>query len=111
MQVKAQEAQDALIVTILDTRLDAKEAVDFKAKMVEYMNSGYHTIVLNCSAVRFMDSSGLGAIVSVLKLLGREGKLVLCGVTAPVVSLFQLTRMDKVFQMFANEQDALASLT
>jgi anti-sigma B factor antagonist len=60
--------------------------------------------------VRFIDSSGLGAIVSMLKLIGREGDLVLCGVTDPVMSLFKLTRMDRVFQMFPSEHDALAAL-
>jgi len=110
MQVEAKKVQELLVVKVLEPRLDAKEAVDFKTKMAECISSGHHAIVLNLAEVRFIDSSGLGAIVSTLKLLGREGDLVLCGVTGPVMSLFKLTRMDKVFQMFASENDALAAL-
>lgn len=110
MQVEAKKAPEALVVKVLEPRLDAREAVDFKTKMAECINSGHHIIVLNLAEVRFIDSSGLGAIVSTLKLLGRDGNLVLCGVTDPVMSLFKLTRMDRVFQMFASESDALATL-
>jgi len=110
MQIEANKTQEALLVKVLTPRLDAREAVDFKTKMAEYVSSGQHTIVLNLVEVRFIDSSGLGAIVSVLKLLGRQGDLVLCGVTEPVMSLFKLTRMDRVFQIFANESDALTAL-
>ena len=110
MQVEAKKIQEILMVKVLAPRLDAREAVDFKTQMVECISSGQHTIVLNLAEVRFIDSSGLGAIVSTLKLLGREGNLVLCGVTDPVMSLFKLTRMDRVFQMFTSESDALAAL-
>ena len=71
---------------------------------------GHHVIVLDLAAVRFMDSSGLGAMVSTLKLLGRDGNLVVCGVTDPVMNLFKLTRMDRVFPMFPSESDALDAL-
>jgi anti-sigma B factor antagonist len=110
MQLEAKKAQEILVVKVLDPRLDAKEAVDFKAKMVEYISSGHHTIILNLAEVRFIDSSGLGAIVSALKLLGRDGDLVLCGVTDPVMNVFKLTRMDRVFPMFPSESDALDAL-
>ena len=110
MQVETKKAPEALVVKVLELRLDAKEAIEFKTKMAECINRGHHIIVLNLAEVRFIDSSGLGAIVSTLKLLGRDGNLVLCGVTDPVMSLFKLTRMDRVFQMFASESDALAAL-
>ena len=110
MHVEAKHAPAALVITVLESRLDAKGAVEFKTMVTEWINRGYRVIVLNLAAVRFMDSSGLGAIVSTLKVLGRDGNLVLCGVTDPVMNLFTLTRMDRVFQMFTSESEALAAL-
>jgi anti-sigma B factor antagonist len=61
--------------------------------------------------VDFIDSSGLGAIVSALKTIGRNGDLVLCGIKETVMSLFRLTRMDRVFRIFTDQGEATAALS
>ncbi|MCS6808393.1 MAG: STAS domain-containing protein, partial [Bacteroidota bacterium] len=90
--------------------LDAKVAVSFKEEMAQLISSGISTIVLDLSAVSFVDSSGLGAIVTSLKLLGRKGDLLICGVKDDVMTMFSLTRMDRVFQLFPTVDDALRSI-
>ncbi len=110
MQLEVTHTPTILVVKVVAPRLDAREAVTFKAQMADWIGRGPQTILLNLAEVRFIDSSGLGAIVSVLKLLGRQGDLVLCGVTEPVLSLFKLTRMDRVFQIFSQESEALTAL-
>jgi anti-sigma B factor antagonist len=57
--------------------------------------------------VDFMDSSGLGAMVSVLKTLGGAGALTVCNVKGGVLSLLKLTRMDKVFTIADSRNDAV----
>ena len=47
-------------------------------------------------------------LVSILKALGAQGTLAVCGARGPVLSLFQLTRMDKVFSIDADRAAALA---
>jgi anti-sigma B factor antagonist len=54
-------------------------------------------VVLDMSNVGFLDSSGLGAVVSVMKALGPVRRLELSGLTATVEKVFRLTRMDSVF--------------
>jgi len=110
MQLTVTPTPALLVVKVLAPRLEAREAVEFKAQMADWIRQGPRTIVLNLAEVRFIDSSGLGALVSVLKLLGRQGDLVLCGVTEPVLSLFKLTRMDRVFPMYGQESEALTAL-
>ena len=68
-------------------------------------------IVLDLSAVTFVDSSGLGAIVSSLKMLRGQGQLALCGMPNTVMSTFKLTRMDKVFRIFPSHVEAIAALS
>lgn len=100
----------ATIATITEKRLDAKVAVAFKEEMAALINSGVTVIVLDMGGVGFVDSSGLGAIVTSLKLLGRKGDLLVAGVKDDVMTMFTLTRMDRVFQMFPTTNDALKSL-
>lgn len=101
----------ATIATVIEKRLDAKIAVAFKDEMASIVNAGETVIVLDLSNVGFVDSSGLGAVVTSLKLLGRKGDLLVCGVKDDVMTMFTLTRMDRVFQMFPSTEDALGSLS
>ncbi len=110
MQLDQRRAGNALIVTPLEDRLDARIATDFKELMTELIASGNTKIVLDLSKVEFIDSSGLGAIVSSLKRMGGRGELVVCGLQETTMTLFKLTRMDRVFQIFDSEQPAVSAL-
>jgi anti-sigma B factor antagonist len=50
-------------------------------------------------------------MVSVLKLLGGDGRLSVCGTTERVARMFKLTRMNKVFSMFEGENEAIEALS
>jgi anti-sigma B factor antagonist len=104
------KSANATVVTVTEKRLDAKIAVGFKDEMAALINAGETTVVLDLSNVGFVDSSGLGAIVTSLKLIGRKGDLLVAGVKDDVMTMFTLTRMDRVFQMFPTTEDALNSL-
>ena len=96
-------------VHVQNNRLDAQIAVTFKDYMKAKISDGHHQIVLDLSKVGFVDSSGLGAIVTALKVLGDNGTMVLLGVQPPVMEIFRLTRMDRIFKMFDESKDALNS--
>jgi anti-sigma B factor antagonist len=70
---------------------------------------GVTRFVIDLSGVEFIDSTGLGALVAVLKVSGRGG-MVVAGAQDSVVTLFKLTRMDKVFRMFPSSKEAAAAL-
>lgn len=91
-------------------RLDAARCVSFKEEIKEVISNEEHSIVLDFSTVKFMDSSGLGAIVSVLKMLTGKRELVLCGVKGMVLDLFKLTRMDRVFLIAETKEDSIQKL-
>jgi anti-sigma B factor antagonist len=110
MQLDQRSAGDMLVVTPLEDRLDARVATDFKERMAELIASGNMKIVLDLSRVEFIDSSGLGAIVSSLKRMGGRGDLVVCGLQETTMTMFRLTRMDRVFQVYDSEQQAVSAL-
>ncbi len=108
MQIHREERGEALVATIMDDRLDAAGTKSFKSELSELVDAGHHHIVLDLSSVGFIDSSGLGAIVSGLKMLGNNGEIVICGTRPTVTSIFKLTRMDKVFRMTEDVDEAIA---
>ena len=103
--------EDALqIVSVADSRIDAAVAIEFKDAMRDQTNGGADVVVLDLRQVEFIDSSGLGAIVASMKLMGRDRKLALAGLTPTVNKVFKLTRMDSVFPVFPTLDGALEGL-
>lgn len=97
MNIIAEALDGALVVRLDEERLDAAIAIQFKDRMREITAQPAERVVLDLSSVAFVDSSGLGAIVSVMKFLAPARKLELAGLTPTVEKVFRLTRMDSVF--------------
>lgn len=106
MQLAIKEEQNITIVEVLDSRLDASIAPEFKTQMEEIIQQGNQQIILDISTISFMDSSSLGAMVGVLKAMGNNGKLVISGASGVVLELFKLTRMDRVFNLATDINEA-----
>lgn len=97
MDLETKRTKDGLTVTVGESRLDALVALSFKDQMRACTADTPGRVLLDLSNVIFIDSSGLGAVVAVMKLLGPERPLELAGLTGNVEKVFRLTRMDKVF--------------
>lgn len=97
MNISAEALGGALVVRVEEERLDASIAIQFKDRMREVTVQPSGRVVLDLSLVQFVDSSGLGAIVAVMKFLAPTRKLELSGLTPNVAKVFHLTRMDTVF--------------
>tara|TARA_R110000868_G_scaffold5134_6_gene31720 strand:+ start:1521 stop:1853 length:333 start_codon:yes stop_codon:yes gene_type:complete len=97
---------DTLVVRLLEPRLDAYVAVKFRNRMREYQESGNNQFVLDLAEVDFIDSSGLGALVSVLKSTDSAGRLALCNLGESIVSMLRLTRMDQIFTIYSDVEQA-----
>lgn len=104
MQLESKNENSVLVLTLIDKRLDAKLAVEFRQAVDELIKTGHYTVALDMSHVEFIDSSGLGALVSCLKLAGSRGKFVLFGLQPTVVSMLKLTRMDRVFNLYDTKE-------
>ncbi len=106
MQLSTAKKDNITIVTVNESRLDASIAPEFKQQMEEIIKDEGNQIILDINAIKFMDSSSLGALVGVLKSMGNNGKLVVCGASGVVLELFKLTRMDRIFILKENTESA-----
>lgn len=94
-------------VTVEAERIDAAGAIQFKDRFREVVQDSEGRIVMDMGKVEFLDSSGLGAVVAAMKLLGADRKLELVGLTPTVEKVFRLTRMDSVFTVHPDLATAL----
>ncbi|MFN0116112.1 MAG: STAS domain-containing protein [Paracoccaceae bacterium] len=97
MEFETGYAGPAFVVRCLSDRVDAAAASEFRdgVRRVTLGSSG--SVILDLSRVQFLDSSGLGAIVAVMKFLSPERRLELAAPSANVARVLRLTRMDTVF--------------
>jgi len=96
------------VIKVEADRIDAAMAIQFKEDMRTVTQQGAPRLILDLSSVEFIDSSGLGAIVASMKQLGDGRRLDLAGLQPVVEKVFRLTRMDTVFRLFDDLDDALA---
>lgn len=111
MQMQHSDQEGFVILEINEARINANNAQELKRYIEQLVSLGRRRVLVGVDKVNFVDSTGLGALVACLKLVGRDGAFVLCGATPPVMSLLKLTQMDRVLRNFATIERALESLT
>jgi anti-anti-sigma factor len=89
--------------------VDLSRSLAFQQSLLAVLDKHPLMVVVNLEKVPYMDSSGVASLV---KLLSRARKqkvsLRLAGLTKRVRSIFEITRLDGVFEIYPSEQEALA---
>lgn len=101
---------EGVTVISTDERLDAMVAPKLK-EMVKKMSEEASTkLVIDLFKTKFIDSSGCGALVAALRnLLKNHGDLKIARPSPQAKTLFQLTRLHRVFEIHENLEDAIKS--
>jgi anti-sigma B factor antagonist len=94
-------------ICVKEERLDAHNSGELKSEMYNQFEMGTKNLLVDLKDVRFIDSSGLGALVSGFKnAISHQGNLKLSGLQPQVKSMFELTRLHRVFEIFASASEA-----
>ncbi|MEJ2616304.1 MAG: STAS domain-containing protein [Ignavibacteriaceae bacterium] len=110
MDFNREEHGDVLVEKVNLTRATLKEAEEFKSHLVEDIKGGWQKIVVDLSECEFIDSTFLGAlVVSLKKVTAMGGDIKLVGFQPAVNSMFELTRMYRVFDSFKSLDEAVQS--
>ena len=109
MKIQTHRYGEVTVVAIDADNLDAGTARVFKELIAPVLDKE-RKVAFDLSRLQFVDSSGLGVILSCLRTLNsRGGDLRLCGLTRPVRALFELVRMHRVFEIFNSSDEAVRS--
>jgi anti-sigma B factor antagonist len=90
--------------------LEASNSSAAKKFLIDTVEQESPTMVVDLTDLRFVDSSGLGALIAALKTAqAKGGDVRLCGLSSSVRTIFELTRLNRVFKMYDSTEDAVAS--
>lgn len=83
---------------------------ELKTLVQEGLDRGERKFLIDCSHTAYIDSSGLGALVSLSKKVREvNGELRIAGLNEDLRSLFELTKLDTLFPISPTAEDALAA--
>ncbi|MCL2761085.1 MAG: STAS domain-containing protein [Desulfuromonadales bacterium] len=110
MNLVKENRGNVVIIKIQEERVDAHNSDGLKLEIQKAFENGDKNLLVNLESVHFIDSSGLGALVSGFKnATSHNGVLKLSSMQSQVKSMFELTRLHRVFEIFDSEADAIAS--
>ena len=110
MNILTERHNDKIVLRLNEERVDAHNAAELKDRILKILEEGAHAVIIDLSQVQFIDSSGLGALLSGLKNANlRASGFALVGLQPRVKSMFELTRLHRVFEIYPGIEEALAS--
>lgn len=110
LDIRLEDRDGVLIIHPLG-ELTAQSAPNLRALFEEHITAASPSLVLDAGELKYLDSAGLGALVSGL-MRSREyaGQLVVCNLQSEVQGIFQLTRMDQLFHIYPDADAAVVAL-
>ncbi len=109
-KIKSEEKENIGVV-IVEGEVDMFTSPGLRDKLVPFFEKGVKGIIVNLSGVSFMDSSGIATLVEGLQWSKKDNKkFILAGLGTNVMNALSLTKLDKVFDIQTNADDAYKEL-
>jgi len=103
-------AKGEVVVLDISGEIDLYNAPEIKDIINKLIEEQKFNVIINLEKVSYIDSSGIGALISSLSNLKKyQGGLKIINVYASVRKVFELTKLTSFFEIFDNEDDALNS--
>lgn len=99
------------VIDLHGNLMGGAETVAFQQAVMELLNQNYRKVVLDFSDVPFMNSTGLGVIISAhTSAVRRGGRLTLCNMNSSLGSLLVITGLSKILDVKKTREEAVAAL-
>ncbi len=111
MQLIVEAKDDAQIVRVKETRLTYPVLAAFFAAVRQLVEDGSNKLVIDLSAVSYIDSASIGCLMDIHRLVqDRSGALKLAGLQPRVETMISMTGVHKIVGLHRDEADALRAL-
>jgi len=109
MAVRIESKKD-LTVCHIDGEIDINSSPAVKKSFDKLISQKTPKIVINLSKVTYVDSSGLATLVEILKnMKSYGGRMRLASMSPKIKSLFEITKLEKLFEILADEESAVSN--
>lgn len=107
MRIVSNNLESGELLVRIEGEVDVYTSIDLKKELTKLVESDQKNIIIDLENVNYMDSSGLGVLVALLKELKKiGGELKLISLPVSVKKIFDLTRLTKFFNIYNNLDEA-----
>ena len=104
------DPKQGLTVCHIDGEIDINSSPIIKKSFDKLISQKTPKIVINLSKVTYVDSSGLATLVELLKnMRSYNGRMRLACMSPKIKSLFEITKLEKLFEILADEETAITN--
>lgn len=104
----SQSQKDNMVVLAIEGRLDTLTSSTLQESLEGLINSGQHQILINCTELQFISSSGLRVLLNTARQLNSlQGKIALCALKDRIREVFDIAGFTTLFSIFSDEAAAL----
>lgn len=109
MEINSERINGTLIACV-EGRIDGSNAQEFESTMQNTIADTDQALVLDLVGLSYISSAGLRVILLIAKSLAkREAKFALCGLSAPINTVFEISGFNKIIAIYESREDAVAS--
>ena len=112
MKYSVDKQENYSVFSVQEDNLNSVLAPDLKSEFVIQSNEGVENLILDLSAVKFVDSSGLSAILTANRLWKDFGSFILTGVAHPSVQkLIEISRLESILTIIPTVEESIEFVT
>jgi len=111
MKMKRVPSENVMVIELSGKIMGGPSHDEFKAEIKSVIEEGYKEVILDLSSVPWINSTGLGILISGYhSLKAAEGTMKVCSVRERVLSIFYISQLEKIFDVYETREAALASV-
>ncbi len=105
----SQREKDSVVLLDIQGEIDLYNAPEIKSVIQELIDQKKFNVVINLEKVSYIDSSGIGALISSLSNLKKyHGNMKIVNVLASIKKVFELTKLISFFEIYESEDEAVS---
>jgi anti-sigma B factor antagonist len=110
LKLSYEEPELGTSVIAVSGELDAHTAPTLKGRLAHLIEGGTHRLIIDLEGLEFLDSTGLGALLSALKRArAHDGSVDIICTQIRILRIFKITSLDRVFDIYDSASDVFAA--
>lgn len=110
MKIKQNPQGEVMVLEMSGKIMGGPDFDKFKGEIADLIEKGFNNVVLDMSGVPWINSTGLGILITGYhSLKAAEGSMKVCNVKERVLSIFYISQLENIFQVFPTLDEAMAS--
>ena len=111
MKIKQNPAENVMILELSGKIMGGPDFDKFKGEIAQVVEGGYKNVILDMSGVPWINSTGLGILITGYhSIKAAEGTMMICNVKERVLSIFYISQLENIFDVYETREEALKSV-